>query len=528
MTRNKRPRNAPAQRASTSDTTPAAPAITPMTLAQASVGAPPVTSMQMAILHHVEADRYSPTERAAARAVHAMDYGLNQNASDALTFVDATGWPGFQALALLAQLPEYRTMHETLADEVVRTWGQVTCTSEDEAAADKVKKLTDALTRYKVRSLIRTVVIHDQAYGGAHVFPRLKEAGSPLPVDAPLLLTPAHVRQGSLESLSAVEPLWVTPNNYNATDPTRADFYKPTTWRMLAHTVHASRLYTVISRPVSDLLKAAYSFRGVSISQLAMPYVDNWLRTRQSVSDAVKQFSITYLSADLAQMLAPGGAYSLMDRAQLFSLYRDNRNLALIDKATEEFGQINTPLSGLDALQAQSQEQMSAVSHIPLVKLLGITPSGLNANSDGEIRVWYDYVAGWQAHNVTPLMHWILQLIQLSEFGEVDPGLSWEWNPLYELDDVELADVREKNARTDLLYLEAGVVSGEQVQQRLAQDPLSGFSGLLADRDELDEVRELAESMLTPQPQDNNDEPEADQPDEEAEATAGNRAVNGR
>ena len=92
MTRNKRPRNAPAQRASNPDSTPA---ITPLTLAQARTGAPPVTSMQMATLHTVEADRYSPTERAAARAVHAMDYGLNQNASDALTFVDATGWPGF-------------------------------------------------------------------------------------------------------------------------------------------------------------------------------------------------------------------------------------------------------------------------------------------------------------------------------------------------------------------------------------------------------------------------------------------------
>lgn len=488
---------------------PERPVISQLDLDRAAAGGKQVSSLALATAQPVDKARYTVVEQQAAKAVHAMDYGLNRNASDALSFVEATGWPGFQTLALLAQLPEYRTMHETLADEVVRTWGKITSTSKDDGAAEKITKLTQALERYGIRALVREATIHDQAFGGAHIFPRIKDGSAPVPTDAPLLLSPAFVRKGSLEGFAAIEPLWVTPNDYNATDPTKPNFYKPITWRMLGNLVHASRLHTVISRPVSDLLKAAYSFRGVSVSQLAMPYVDNWLRTRQSVSDTVKQFSITFLKADLSQMLQPDGAYSLMDRAQLFNLYRDNRNLGLIDMASEEFGQINTPLSGLDALQAQSQEQMCAVSRQPLVKAFGITPAGLNANSDGEIRVWYDYVAGYQSHNFGPFMHWALQLIQLSEFGEVDPGLSWEWTPLFELTDLELADVREKNARTDLTYVEAGVIAAEHVQERLAQDPNSGYSGIMSERDELDEVRELAESMLTPQPQTNEspDEP---------------------
>jgi phage-related protein (TIGR01555 family) len=509
------------------------PVISAFTLAQAAQGTKPVTSMALAQAEPVDTDRYSARERSAAQTVHAMDYGLNRNATDALSFVDATGWPGFQSLALLAQLPEYRSMHETLADETVRTWGKITSTSEDDEATDKITKLTQALERYKIRSLIRQVTIHDQAFGGAHVFPRLKNAGTDLPADTPLLLDPAFVKQGCLESFVAVEPLWVTPNAYNATDPTKPNFYKPSSWYMLATVVDATRLYTVISRPVSDMLKAAYSFRGVSMSQLAMPYVDNWLRTRQSVSDTVKQFSVTYLAADLSQMLQPGGAYSLMDRAQLFNVYRDNRNLALIDKTQEEFGQVNTPLSGLDNLQAQAQEQMAAVSHIPLVKLTGITPAGLNANSDGEIRVWYDYVAGYQSHNLTPLMQWILQLMQLSLFGKIDSGLSWDWNPLYELDDKELAEVRYKNADTDRILIESQVIDGKMAQQRLAADPTSGYSSIIGERDDLDDVETLAERILeeslTPQPQQEpTNDPDADQPDPEAAPAGGNQSGSNR
>lgn len=546
MTRRKRPPSrTPTASAPASTATGPMPArfaqpLGPMDLAALSAGEnTPVTSLAVATAHKVDSERYTRAERAVA--THAMDF--NSNARDALSFVDATSWPGFPTLALLAQLPEYRSMHETLADEVVRTWGQITSTSDDDVVAEKITQLTQALERYKVRGLMRTAVIHDQAFGGAHIYPRLKDGATDLPADAPVLLSSKFFKRGCLDSFAAIEPYWVTPNAYNSIDPTAPDFYKPQSWLLLSKKVHASRLYTMISRPVADMLKAAYSFRGVSISQLAMPYVDNWLRTRQSVSDTVKQFSVTYLKTDMAQMLQPGGAYSLINRAQLFNLTRDNRNLGICDKETEEFAQLNTPLSGLDALQAQSQEQMSAVSHIPLVKLTGVTPAGLNANSDGEIRVWYDYVAGYQSHNVTPLMCWILELIQLSEFGEIDPGLSWDWNPLYELTDVELADVRDKNARTDQVYLEAGVVSGEMVQQRLSQDPLSGYTSILAERDELDEVEDIAQQMLVqamnpapaaqppadpqvPQnPQAPNDAPDADQPDAQAAAAGGNQPV---
>lgn len=544
MTRRTNPHNPARSRPAQSRPVPSPPApaqtglVVPLAVLQQAAAVDPAratqTSLSLATAHPVETTNYTQRERDAAQATHAMDYGYGpgRNARDALSFVESTGWPGFPTLSLLAQLPEYRTMHETLADEVVRTWGKIVSTSQDEAAANKITELTQKLERLKVRALIRTAVIHDQAYGGAHVFPHLKQDGVPVPADAPLLLTPRFVTKGCLESFACVEPMWITPNAYNANDPTKPNFYKPASWYMLSTIVSSSRLFTMISRPVGDMLKAAYSFRGVSISQLAMPYVDNWLRTRQSVSDTVKQFSITYLKTDMAQLLAPGGAQSLDMRLQLFNLNRDNRNIGVADFTNEELVQINTPLSGLDALQAQSQEQMSAVAHIPLVKLLGITPAGLNANSDGEIRVWYDYVAGYQAHNTGPLMEWILDLVQLSEYGEIDPGLCWDWNPLYELTDLELAEVRSKNATTDQVYNEIGVVDGEIIARRLQQDPTSGYSGILAETDDLDGVKKLANQLIAesmfPQPQDPADDPDADQPDPEAEAAGGGDPVGGR
>lgn len=430
----------------------------------------PSPSLAAAQAHPVDAKNYTARERRAA--THALDWG--GNASNALSFVENTGFPGFPVLALLAQLPEYRSMHETLADECVRTWGRVV--SGGEADDDMCQDIEAELKRLNIRAAVRQLVVHDQAFGGAHAYFKLKDDEQVR--DAPLMLRPYSVRKGAFEGLRVIEPYWVTPNDYNSIDPTKANFYKPSSWWLLGTETHASRLFTLIGRPVPDMLKPVYSFRGISMTQLAMQYVDNWLRTRQSVSDAVKQFAVSGVLMDLQQMLLPGASESLANRAELINRYRDNRNLLLLDKATEEFFAITTPLSGLDALQAQSQEQMAAVSHIPLVKLLGITPSGLNASSEGELRVFYDYVHGYQDGALLPLMQAVLQFVQLSLFGAIDPDVSWEWEKLHEPTELEAADARAKDMETDRGYIEAGVVLPEQVAKRLSSDPTSLYAGI--------------------------------------------------
>lgn len=439
------------------------------------IGSP---SLRAAREHAVDSVPRTTREREAAEM--AMDF--NGTSMSALTFTEATGFPGFPTLSLLAQLPEYRSMHERLADECIRMWGKVT--SSGEADDEHKAQLEAELKRLDVRAIIRQLVIHDQAFGGGHVYIKLK--GDEDCRDTPLVLRPYTVRRNALEGFRVVEPYWVTPNFYNSIDPTAADFYKPSSWFMIGQEVHATRLQTIMSRPVPDMLKPTYSFRGVSMSQLAMPYVDNWLRTRQSVSDAVKQYAVSGVLMDLQQSLLPGADVGLRARTDLINAYRDNRNLLALDKATEEFFTVSTPLSGLDALQAQAQEQMSAVCHIPLVVLLGITPTGLNASSEGEIRVFYDYVKGYQQNTLSSLMLNFLRVMQLSMFGEIDEDIGWTWEPLLELTALEQSELRKNDSETDERYVGLGVVAPETIQRRLNADPCSLYSGMLEAGDTLE------------------------------------------
>lgn len=393
---------------------------------------------------------------------------FGQNPTHRVTF------PGMPYLAQLATRAEYRNMADSLAVEMTREWIDFDSTVEgDESKIDRIKQLETEFKRLGVQNLFKQAVTHDAWYGRAQFFLDIKGQKR----KRPLILSPKTIPIGSLDGIRTVEAMWTTPSMYNALDPAAPDFYKPTTWYMLGQEVHASRLLTVVTRPVSDMLKPSFNFAGLSLSQIAEPYVDNWLRTRTAVGDIVTNFSTTVLKTNMSQVLTGGDdGDSLTTRADLFTAYRSNRGLMLLDKESEDLIQVNTPLSTLDALQAQSQEHMCSVSRIPAMILTGISPTGLNASSEGEIRAWYDWIRAQQEANWRDPLEIILKVVMLHLWGEIDDSIIVTFRPLHKLTPLEEAERRYKDMQTATGYVTAAVLDPTEVRQNLASDPLSGYS----------------------------------------------------
>jgi len=409
----------------------------------------------------------------------AMDAAVTSIYEYATSNYFGNGFPGYPYLSELTQRSEYRSPSETTATEMTRKWIKVV-TQGDGDNSGKIETIESELKRHKVRDLFRVAAEQDGFFGRAQIYIDIKgvtEESRKLP----LVIAPATIKKGSLNGFKNIEAIWTTPYSYNSNDPLAPDFFKPTSWFVMGKLTHASRLLTFIAREVPDMLKPAYNFGGMSMSQLMEPYVNAWLRTRDSVSDLLHSFSISGIRTNMASTLAGGAGDELFLRAKLFNQIRDTRGLMLLDKEEEEFFQFNTPLSGLDKLQAQSQEHMAAPSHTPLVKLLGITPTGLNASTDGEIAVYYDYIRAQQENIFTDPLNKILQIIQLDQFGEIDPAIGFEYQPLQELDGEALSRIRKADADAALAYIESGVISNEEERQRLATDPNSGYNGLEAE-----------------------------------------------
>lgn len=405
---------------------------------------------------------------------------------------DGVGFMGYALLVELSQIPEYRRPSEIIANEMTRKWGKVISVSKD-ANTEKLKNVEDELDRLGAQEAFRRAFEIDTFFGQSKIYIDLGTSGDELRRE---LTLDAKVGKGSLKALRVIEPIWIYPNQYDAINPLSPRFYRPDSWYVLGIEINSSRLLSFNSRPVPDILKPAYMFGGISLTQLLKRSVDNWLRTRQSVSDITHNFSTPVLMTDMGQTMQPGGAESLALRGQVYNTARDNLGLLIIDKLKEDFKNVAAPISGLDKLQAQAQEQMASEAGIPLVKWFGVTPSGLNASSDGEIRVFYDTIESSQERVGTPPMNWLLEIVQMSLFGEVDPDIGWVWNPLWSLDEEKLANVRKVNAETDQTYIDAGVIAPEETRQTIAAEEGSRYASI--DVEEVPDLRDEEEEGLEP------------------------------
>ncbi len=410
----------------------------------------------------------------------AMDEAFGDNYGGIIDsqFGEGMHWLGFPYLAELTQRAEYRRIVETLARDMTRKWLRIEAKGGEDKS-EKIKVIENELKNHKVQEKFRRLAELDGFFGRAHLYLDLGlPANDHDAAKVPLIMDSRTFEMGSLKYLQVVEPTWTYPGMYNSINPLARDFYVPTTWYVMGREIHKTRLLTFISRPVPDLLKPAYSFGGLSLSQIAKPYVDNWLRTRQSVSDLVHSFSTPVLATDMSATLNDGATQQMAERAALYNAYRDNRGLLMIDKEREMFSNVQTSLGTLDHLQAQSQEHMASVAAEPLVVLTGITPSGLNASSEGELQVWAQSVHAMQEHLFNDPMTIVIQAIQLSKWGEIDPDISFGWEPLKEESDEEETARRNGDATMHKTYVEIGAVGPDEVRQALADDPDSPYAGL--------------------------------------------------
>lgn len=440
---------------------------------------------------------------------------------------------GYSYLSELAQRPEYRVMAETIADDATRKWidfdvvGDAKTEREkrakdpagyDERMADpderqkrlkaegkldKVKAMRDDQLRLCVKDRIYEQCRNDGFFGRSHLFLDIHTNGPTSEDELKMSIgdgrdsiSKSKVPKGSFKDLRTIEPVWTYPLNYNANDPLAESWYNPQVWYVMGKEIHGSRLQTFIGHPVPDMLKPAYAFGGLSLTQMAKPYVDIWLQTRQSVADLIHSFSVMCLMTDLSTLMQPGNVGALLARAAMFNMLRDNNGVFVVNKNTEDFKNVSASLSGLHELQSQAQEHMASVHRIPLVKFTGIQPAGLNASSEGEIKVYDDTIMAYQSRFIAPNLTKIINFEQLSLFGEIDPAITYKFMPLREMTQAEKGQKEKDDADRNQKYVDMGALHPAEVRAVIINDPDLPYTEL--DPDDVPDLLDEEQAGLEP------------------------------
>lgn len=184
-----------------------------------------------------------------------------------------------------------------------------------------------------------------------------------------------------------------------------------------------------------------------------------------------KAYLRTLKKNGLNQILAAGGPAleALTKNVEAIRRFQSTEGITLIDGA-DEFATHSYTFAGLDDLLLQFGQQLSGATEIPLVRLFGQSPAGLNSTGDSDIRNYYDSIKAKQKRNLRSGVNKVMKVLHKSVTGqEVPDGFTFTFNPLWQLSNKEKSDIAKTTAETVAGAFDANLISEKTALQELKQ-----------------------------------------------------------
>lgn len=341
------------------------------------------------------------------------------------------------------------------ANEILRKGGNIIINCDDLDIKESLRqKLEKRLQELNFDSVLNEAIKTSLSFGGALIF---------IDINADNLSEPIYdkakiLSKNKIQGLRVVPPYLCGASEVETANPLNADFMKPKKWYITgnAGVIDSSRVISLIMFEAPSMIKPLFNFFGISLTQFMKNYVASADIARQSLSDMLLRFRSEIIKSDLIK-INPSEAVS---RAKAINKQKNNNALMLLTK-DEEYIQSITPLSGLDKLIAQLQENVAVSARLPSVKLLGLTPSGFNATGDFDLASYYDEIMSLQNSIIKPIIEQILNLL-IKEAGWDDITANYEFHILEKSSDLDKAQV--KNLEIDFVTkaIGAGILTDEQ------------------------------------------------------------------
>lgn len=404
----------------------------------------------------------------------------------AISIMGMSAYPqflGYGYLTGLAQNGLIRAGCEMIADEMVGKGITLTTKGNNDPDTDKQAKLdrlNELITKINLLPTLRKAVSISKYYGGSLVymdFDGIDTASENLL--NPLILTKNELQGKKLRRLKVIEPYNLSPGQYNAADPLQEYYFKPRYWFVMGKAVDASRfLPPVQENELPTILRPAYNFFGIPLAQIVLDAVAHFTECREAEARLVTKFSLTVFKTNLNEQLFSGGDWSQIDnRVNNFVQYRSNDGVMLIDKESEDIDIKSMSLAGVKDIVSQAMEIVAAYFNEPVTKMWGLTPSGFNTG-ESDLNNHYDHIASQQEKQLRDQIEYVLKVLQMQEWGEIDNEITFTFNPLSEEKEESMATVNKIKAETQQIYISNGVISPDEGRECLKADPKSGFNNL--------------------------------------------------
>lgn len=357
----------------------------------------------------------------------------------------------------------------TVPNDMIRKWYQV----KSSITPKQLDQLTKLERKTQLRKKLLLGMYWGRLYGGAVGVLLIKgQENMSEPLDFDLVMPGSFLGLQILDRWSGVYP-----EGDLVQDPSDSDYGLPafytirddTTGYMVAR-VHHSRIVRFIGRELPWMEQVTELYWGESEIEAIYNEVARRDNVASNIAALTFRANVNYMEAEgLDQLL--GTANAEMQRrfwnvmaAQ--AMMESNFGTRIINKG-DAIHNTQYTFTELPEVYDRVMMDVAGAARIPVTKLFGRSPAGLNSTGESDMQNYYDYIDGLRENELRPVIERLLPVMALSAWGEVPDDLEIDFPPMQTADAKEQAEITERNTNSILAAYQNDLIDAATAQQEL-------------------------------------------------------------
>lgn len=350
----------------------------------------------------------------------------------------------------------------TVPDDMCKNWFSITADLTPEQT-DRIKKVEE---KTKVQEKMTEALYWGRLFGGAAAI--MVISGHEDILDQPLKLE--DVGPNSFKGLMVVDrwsgifPSLEIIEDFNDPDFGLPEFYEvqDANTKKSIQKIHHSRVIRCVGRKLPFWESQAEIHWGASEVEHVFEEVTKRDNTSWNIAALIFQANLLVNKVQgMDQMMAMGDIEAQQQMYQIKAAQNQMRSSQgmMIIGDQEELTSLQYSFSGINEVYQSFMHDVSGACEIPVTRLFGRSPAGMNATGESDEQSYYDMVAQQQNTVLRPRVSKLYPVIFMSEFGVVPKDLGYKFNPIKTPSDNDIADLVAKKVQAIREAYEAGIIT---------------------------------------------------------------------
>lgn len=360
-----------------------------------------------------------------------------------------------------------RRIVEQPARDCFRKWREWQADADQISAIEKIEK------RLNIRGKLEAAKINARLLGVCYVYISINGDDPVEPIDLNrigaddlsdvLVLSKSDVIEGDTD-IDALSPNYGKPKYYQVMSETSLVNIDPS--RIVA-------FYGAL-RP----LNFWRGCEGDSVLLSILPSVIRHEMMVGAVGDLTQEACVDVITIPgLGELVSnPEQESALLTRFALMKQMKSNNRITMLSGAkspeenSEEWSQKQISFATLPDVIKTDQEELAAVAEMPRAYLFGTSAGGLGSTGELENTVYFDRIGSVQSNEIEPAINVLDECLIRSALGSRPTDVWYQWASLWQMSDVEKADIGAKTADKWSKLVGAGILPADAVTNAVIND----------------------------------------------------------